>query len=101
MKHRSWMALVAMIAAVVPLTGASAADATGCRVTTYTAIESDGYYMYGAKELWEESNGLPGLQRSSSYCIGKSSIPEDTCIVHAETWRAVSCAVAYGDATAP
>lgn len=91
------MALAAMLVALAPLSGVSATDATGCRVTTYTAILVDGYYMYGsASEFWEESNGIAGLQRSSSFCTGTSAIPEDTCIVHSETFRAVTCVAAYG-----
>lgn len=96
MNIRSWLAIVALVAAVVPLSGAGAA-ATGCRVNTYSALElGGGYYMYGtAKEIWQESNGEPGLQRTTSFCTGGAGIPADTCIVHSETFAALECGAEF------
>lgn len=87
--------------ALVPLSGAGAASTTGCRVNTYSAFElGDGIYMYGtAKEFWQESNGVAGLQRTTSFCSDGRSIAPDTCITHSETFAAVICGFEYAGST--
>lgn len=102
MSKRSWLALAAIVAAVMPLSGAAGAG-EGCRVNTYAAIDlGGGLYMYGtAKEFWQESNGVPGLQRTVSFCSGGPALPSDTCLVHSETFAALECGAELAQQTAP
>lgn len=100
MTTRTWLAIALLVASLVPLSGAGA-TATGCAVKTYAAIEiGDGFYMYGtAKEFWHESNGVPGLQRTVSFCSGGTALPADTCIKHTETFASLECGAEYAAAT--
>lgn len=84
----------AVVALLSPLAGAT--DTTSCRVTTTTAFELDGHYMVGtAAEFWQEDNGIPGLQRSESSCLGRDALPADRCITHRENGALVSCLSTY------
>lgn len=75
----------------------SGADGVECvPPTTYNSTQVDKYHMYGtAKEFWEESNGIAGLQRSQTPCVG-FTISADTCITHSENGALVNCALEYG-----
>lgn len=84
-------ALVAgsIIVAMLPL---AVANATApCSPYTYDATEAAGFYAWGA-EIWQESNGIPGLQRTQTVCEDGSSLPKDTCISHKQYFALLSCA---------
>lgn len=89
------------MALAAPLAGA-ATDSTGCFVRTTQAIEFAPYYMVGtAAEFWEETNGIAGLQRSDSGCIGRPALPADTCITRTENTALVSCSAEFLASLAP
>lgn len=48
-----------------------------------------------AYEFWEETNGVAGLQRSESPCIGQPTLPADRCITHTENGALIACATSY------
>lgn len=54
-----------------------------------------------AYEFWEETNGVAGLQRSDSPCVGHAPIPADRCITHTENNALLACASAYPATFAP
>lgn len=96
------MALVLGTATVAPLAGVTATDTTGCNVDTSSTtgdfqMDDERYYSLGV-ELWQESNGVDGLQRSASWCKGRASIPADTCVTHSETGSLVNCGTRFARA---
>lgn len=61
------------------VTGSSGTE--GCEIhTSKDAISLGGHYVRGSLgEIWEESNGLDGLQRRDSGCIDGRILPADKC----------------------
>jgi hypothetical protein len=91
---RSFVTALVILATTLPLSGAGAAEGA-CRVNTYDALDLGGYYLYGtAKEIWQEGNGLPGLQRTASYCEDGTTLAPDACIWHSESFAAIECGFA-------
>ena len=81
--------------------GASS-SATGCALRTTEATWIAPYYVVGtAAEIWQETNGADGLQRTASSCVGHPALPADTCITHTENQALVACATSYAIALAP
>lgn len=66
-------------------------------IRTTQAFRVGDHYMVGtAAEFWEETNGIDGLQRTTSRCSdGQASIPPDRCITHTENNALVACASSY------
>jgi hypothetical protein len=64
-------------------------------VKTSQATAFGDYYLFAGAELWEESNDIPGLQRFASSCIGRASLPADTCVTHTENGALVGCLSEY------
>lgn len=92
---------ISALALVAPLAGA-ATDTSGCTVKTTQALAIDDYYVVGtAAEFWQETNGVEGLQRSASPCLGRASIPADTCITHRENGALIACLSTYPSSLAP
>lgn len=86
------LVLVAASFAVLP----AGALPDGCRDITQASIQVDKYHMFGtAYEFWEESNGLAGLQRVSTWCAPGYTLPADTCITHSENYALVACLSTY------
>jgi len=73
--------LSAILLAGVGIPIVSAVDTSGCSVTTSSgAIPLGQFYVKGTLgEIWEETNGLDGLQRRDSGCNDGRVIPSDTC----------------------
>lgn len=86
-----------VLAGIAPVSLATTAPS--CTPFTYDATEVAGLYQYGS-ELWQESNGIPGLQRVNTICSDGSSLPRDTCILHKQTSAAATCANSFGQSLA-
>lgn len=82
--------LVAALALAAPIGSAGGTAACDPNTTTPTA-EVAGFYVYG-QEVWQESNGLPGLQRQYTPCTD-GGIPKDTCFTHKENNALLACAI--------
>jgi len=86
---------ILVVALLAPFAGATA-DTLGCYVRTSQALALGDHYVYGtAKEIWEETNGIPGLQRADSPCIDGESLPRDLCVIHSENGALVACLSAF------
>ena len=84
--------LISIAALALAAPAAWAGGATGCSPTTTTpTAEAEGFYLYG-QELWQESNGLPGLQRHQTPCTD-GSVAKDTCFTHTENNALLACAI--------
>lgn len=69
----------ALLLGVTPVISA-ATDTTGCYVKTSAATALGGYYVVGTLgEIWEETNGISGLQRRDSGCDDGRTLASDTC----------------------
>lgn len=89
---------------LVPLVSAGPPP-SNCNVYTHFSVSVGAFHLYiptsnpipfaTYPELWQESNGIDGLQRGSSWCTGGPSIPADTCITHSVTFQAVNCVLRY------
>lgn len=96
MRTTTWLCAALLVTGFV--TVASATDATGCRVYTTSATKVGDYYLRPTwQEIWEETNGLPGLQMNASGCSGGRIIPSDTCFVLGPEGL-ISCTIAYATA---
>ena len=92
-------ALVLAAIAVTTLPVGSAADPSQCFVETTPALALQGYYVRGTLyEVWEEKNGVPGLQMRQSACIGGGFVPPDACVMSTDTSNAALCTNAYAGA---
>lgn len=95
-----WLAGLLAAASVLVAGGAAPVDATGCNVRTAPAEKAGPFYRYGTYEIWQETNGVGGLQRGESPCGGTRSIEADTCYTHTENRQLQRCAFdRAGDAT--
>lgn len=81
--------------------GAAPVDTTGCTVRTVPAEKVGAFYLYGPYEVWQETNGIEGLQRGASSCANGASIPADTCFTHTENRQLQRCAVARAESVTP
>lgn len=101
MVWKACITLLVLLASAQPFV--LVANAATCNPYTYeTAVGVDAYYLYLTSyspalflEVWEEANGVPGLQRVNTICSDGTSIPRDTCILHKETFGLVQCLSTY------
>lgn len=60
------------------------------------AVEVGEFYLHtGFRELWQESNDIPGLQRQQTFCSDGSSLPRDVCITHSAHYAQIACLMLY------
>ena len=73
--------LIAAILVGVGIPVVSAVDTSGCWVRTSADANALGsFYVKGTLgEIWEETNGVDGLQRRDSGCSDGRVIASDTC----------------------
>lgn len=90
--HATRLCLALLAATLLTPVGSADLDTTGCTVRTQAATQAGDVYAWGAYEIWQETNGIQGLQRGSSSCESRPSLPADTCYTHSETRRLVLCA---------
>lgn len=94
--------VVVLLLGLVPVAFAAGSDA--CTPPTQPAFAVGNHYVWVppsgsimgiSVELWQESNGAPGLQRGSTSCVDGTSIPRDTCITHTVTSQLITCLLSY------
>ena len=93
----TWIALLAL-ALAMPIVSATT-NTEGCDVTTTPAMElPNGIYMQGtAYNIWQEANGIPGLQFYKTSCDDGREFPRDECIagLGMSNWGNIYCPTDY------
>lgn len=79
MRKTTYLIAAVLVGVAFPIV--SAVDTSGCFVRTSTEATALGsFYVKGTLgEIWEETNGVDGLQRRDSGCSDGRVIPSDTC----------------------
>ena len=86
--------LAAMAVMALPVGGAT--DPGQCLIETTPALALKGYYVRGTLyEVWQETNGIPGLQLRQSACIGGGFLAPDACVLSTDAANAAPCSNAY------